>query len=118
MLKRLLRIRTGFEGMEQAVTQAVETVRAASPEEAEPEGVASQPGIAIACLSFGGGLFALAVAIAVQPQTGLWLVHVVAWLLRIYFGVGGFVVMLLGAWFLYSALRDRRDVRLAGSAVN
>ena len=114
LLKGLLRIRTGFEGMERAVAQAVATVRAASSEDAEPEGAASQPGILIACLFLGGGLLALAVAVAVQPQAGVWLVHILAWLLRIYFDAGGFVVMLLGAWFLHNALRDRRDVRRLG----
>lgn len=114
LLKRLLRIRTGFEGMERAVAQAVATARAASPEKAEPEGVASQPGVLIACLFLGGGLFALAVAVAVQPQAGLWIVHVVAWALRIWLSAGGFMVMLLGAWFLHSALRNRRSVRWLG----
>jgi hypothetical protein len=113
-LKRLLRIRTGFEGMEQAVAQAIVTVRAASSESADPENAASQPGLLVACIFCGAGLFALAVAVAVQPQAGVWIVHALAWLLRIYFGAAGFVVILLGAWFLYSALRDRRDVRWLG----
>jgi len=103
VLKRLLRIRTGFEGMQQAVAN----VRAASSGQAEPEGAACEHGILGACLICGAALFALAAAVAVQPQADVWLVHALAWLLRIYFFAGGFVVMLVGAWCLYGALRDR-----------
>jgi len=87
-LARFLKIRTGFEGMELAITQAAEAACAADPVRAAAEKAAaaaalSRRTIPAACAAFGAGALSLAVAVAVQPQAGGWLVHFVATLLRI-----------------------------------
>jgi hypothetical protein len=71
----------------------------------------------IRSLAFGAGVFSLAVAVAVavQPQAGGWLVHSVAVLLRIFYGAGGVVGLLVGAGILHSALRNRHTAP-AGAA--
>ena len=63
---------------------------------------------------FGCGVLALAVAVAVQPQAGGWLVHAVAVLLRICYGTGGVVALLFGLGILHSALRNRRTAHQHG----
>jgi len=78
----------GFEGMELAITQAAEAACAADPVRAAAEKAAaaaalSRRTIPAACAAFGAGALSLAVAVAVQPQAGGWLVHFVATLLRI-----------------------------------
>jgi hypothetical protein len=112
-LARLLKIRTGFEGMELAITQAAAAARAADPAGAAATkaaaGVAqSRRTIPGACVVCGCGVFLLAVAVAVQPQAGGWLVHSVAVLLQIFYGTGGVAALLSGAWMLHNALRGRR----------
>ena len=114
-LARLLKIRTGFEGMELAITQAAAAARAADPAGAAATKAAagaaqSRRTIPAACVVCGCGVFllAVAVAVAVQPQAGGWLVHSVAVLLQIFYGTGGVAALLSGAWVLHSALRDRR----------
>jgi len=119
-LARFLKIRTGFEGMELAITQAAEAARAADPvraaaSDAAAEAALSRRTIPGACAAFGAGVLSLAVAVAVQPQAGGWLVHFVATLLRIFYGAGGVVGLLIGAGILHSALRNRHIVR-AGAA--
>ena len=119
-LARFLKIRTGFEGMELAITQAAEAARAADPvraaaSDAAAEAALSRRTIPGACAVFGAGLLSLAVALAVQPQAGGWLVHFVAALLRIFYGAGGVVGLLIGTGILYSALRNRHTAR-AGAA--
>jgi hypothetical protein len=113
-LARLLKIRTGFEGMELAITQAAQAARAADPDgaaaaTAEREAALSRRTIPDACLVFGCGVLLLAVAAAVRPQAGGWLVHSVAVLLRICYGTGSVVALLIGIGILHSALRNRAD---------
>jgi hypothetical protein len=115
-LVRLLKIRTGFEGMELAITQAAATACAADPgraaaAKAAAETAQSRRMIPVVC---GCGVFALAVAVAVQPQAGGWFVYSVAVLLRIFYGAGGAAALLAGAGMLHGALRDRRAVRGQG----
>jgi hypothetical protein len=115
-LVRLLRMRTGFEGMELAITQAAAAARSGDPGRAAAAKEAAQsamarraiPGAWVVC---GSGLLSLAVAMAVQPQAGGWLVHSVAVLLRIFYGAGGTALLLIGAWILLGALRGRRAGR-------
>ncbi len=98
------RLRTGFEGMEAAVTQAAEAARAGAPAPA----AGSVTGVGGACLLAAGGLFSLAVAVLVRPQTGGWLVHAGALALRIVYGAGGVAIVLIGAVLLYRAWHNRR----------
>jgi hypothetical protein len=119
-LTRLLKIRTGFEGMELGITQAAEAARAADPVRAAAAKAAaaaalSRRTIPAACVAFAVGVLSLPVAAAVQAQAGGWLVHFVAALLRIFYGAGGVVGLLVGAGILYSALRNRHTAR-AGAA--
>jgi hypothetical protein len=120
-LKSLLRIRTGFEGMEPAITQAAAAARAADPERAAAQDAASRRardrhGVPMAAALCAGGLLGLAAAAVVQPQAGGWLVHGLAVLLRIYCGLAGMVFVLVGAWWLYGTWRDRRMRRKNGTA--
>jgi hypothetical protein len=115
-LTRWLKIRTGFEGMELAITQAAAAARAADPGRAAAAKAAagnarSRRTISGAYVACGCGVLLLAVAVAVQPQAGGWFVYSVAVLLRIFYGAGGIAVLLIGAGMLHSALRDRRTVR-------
>lgn len=119
-LTRLLKIRTGFEGMELAITQAAEAARAADPVRAAAAKAAaaaalSRRTIPAACVAFAAGVFSLAVAVAVHPQAGGWLVHFVATLLRIFYGAGGVVGLLIGAGILHSALRNRHTARVGAA---
>jgi len=119
-LARFLKIRTGFEGMELAITQAAAAARAADPgraaaAKADADAALSRRTIPFACAVCGCGVLSLAVAVAVAPQAGGWLVHLVAVLLRIYFVAGGIVALLAGAGILHSALRNRHTAR-AGAA--
>jgi protein-S-isoprenylcysteine O-methyltransferase Ste14 len=107
-LERWLRIRTGFEGMELAVTRPAAAARSAGPVSPAAAGSRSAEGLPAACIVCGAGLFSLAVAALVEPQAGGWLVHSVALLLQAMYGGGGAVVVLIGAWMLRGAWRDRR----------
>lgn len=106
LLERLLRIRTGFEGMELAITQAAAEARAAGP--GHPADPASRLGPIGACAVLAGGLFSLAVAALVRAQADGWLVHAVAVLLRIMYGLGGVVCVLAGLFVLARCWRDWR----------
>lgn len=115
-LARLLKIRTGFEGMELAITQAAAAARAADPGRAAAAKAAAEagrsrrmvPGASVVC---GCGVLALAAAVAVQPQAGGWLVHSAAVLVRIFCGAGGVAAVMIGAGMLHSALGSRRAAR-------
>jgi hypothetical protein len=107
-LVRLLKIRTGFEGMELAITQAAAAARGAGPERAGAETAQSRRTISGAWVACGCGVLLLAVAVAVQAQATGWFVYSVAVLLRIFYGAGGVAVLLIGAAMLRSALRERR----------
>ncbi len=107
-LARLLKIRTGFEGMELAITQAAAVARGAGSGRAGAETAQSRRTISGAWVACGCGVLLLVVAVAVQPQATGWFVHSVAVLLRIFYGAGGVAVLLIGAAMLRSALRERR----------
>jgi hypothetical protein len=118
-LARLIRIRTGFEGMELAITQAAAAARAADPAGAAAARAASKPGwsrhaVPGAGVVFGCGVLSVAVAAAVRPQAGGWVVHSVAVLLQIFYGAAGVAAALIGAGLLYGALRSRRTARRLG----
>lgn len=98
------RLRTGFEGIEAAVTQAAEEARAGAPAPA----AGSLTGVGGACLVSAAGLLLLAVAVLVRPQTGGGLVHAGALVLRVVYGATGVAIVLIGAVLLYRARRDRR----------
>lgn len=115
-LERLLRVRTGFEGMDRVISQAAADARAADPgraaaEDADSRRAVSRRKIPGACFACSVGLFSLAVAAVVQPQAGGWIVHSVALLLRIYCVIAGGLAMLIGAWLVCSAWRDRHTAR-------
>jgi hypothetical protein len=118
-LARLLKIRTGFEGMELAITQAAAAARAADPgraaaAKAAAEAAQSRRTIPFAGVACGCGAFSLAVAVSVRPQAGGWLVHSVAVLLQIFYGTAAIAAYLVGAWMLYTGLRERRTAREPG----
>lgn len=113
-LQRWLRIRTGFEGMDLAVTRAAAAMRSASPGSPAPADSASPHGLPAACLVCGVGLFSLAVAALVEPRAGGWLVHSVALLLKTMYGAAGAVAVLVGAWMLCRAWRDRSTAQQPG----
>ena len=98
------RLRTGFEGMEAAVTQAAEVARAGAP----APSAGSVTGVGGACLVSAAGLLSLAVAVLVRPQAGGWLVHAGALALRIVYGANGAAIVLIGAVLLYRAWHNRR----------
>jgi hypothetical protein len=104
------RLRTGFEGMEAAVTQAAEVARAGAPAPA----AGSVTGVGAACMASAAGLLALAIAVLVRPQTGGWLVHAGALALRIVYGATGAAVVLIGVVLLYRAWHHRRVAGQAG----
>src|SRR5512142_2154729 len=79
------RLRTGFEGMEAAITQAAEAARAGAPAPA----AGSVTGVGRACLLVAAGLLPLAIAALIRPQTGSSLVHAGALVLRVVYGVTG-----------------------------
>jgi hypothetical protein len=115
-LARLLKIRTGFEGIEAAITAAAAAARAADPVgaaavQAAAKAAQSRRAIPAACVAFAGGVLSLAIAVAARPQAGGWLVHLVAVVLRIYFVAGCLVALPISAGILYSALRQRRTAR-------
>lgn len=118
-LARLLKIRTGFEGMALAIMQAAAAARAADPGraavlKAAAAAAQSRRRIPGACAACGSGVFSLAVAAAIRPQSGGWLVHSVAVLLQIFYGTAGVAALLIGAWMLHSMLSDRRTARQPG----
>ena len=118
-LERLLRVRSGFEGMEVAIPQAAAAARAAHPgravaEDAASRRAASRRHILVACFAFAVGPLSLAMAAVVQPQASGWLVHSVAVLLRIYCVTAGAAAMLIGALLVYGPWRDRRTARQHG----
>jgi hypothetical protein len=111
-LRRLLKIRTGFEGMERTITRAVAAARAADPDRAAADYAAAarkgfQVGLPGSFLVCAGGLFELVLAATVRPQTAGWIVHDAAVLLRIYFGAVGVLCVLFGAWLVVGAWRIR-----------
>jgi hypothetical protein len=115
-LRWLPPVRSGFEEMDVAIMQAAAAARAADPDRAAAEDAASRRaasrrtvlGASFAC---GAGLVSLAAAAVVQPRANGWLVHVVAVLLRVYFGAGGAVAVLVGAGLLVSTWRNWRIAR-------
>jgi hypothetical protein len=115
-LRWLPPVRGGFEKMDVAIMQAAAAARAADPDRAAAEDAASRRAasrrtVFAASFACGAGLVSLAAAVVVQPRANGWLVHVVAVLLRIYFGAGGAVAVLVGACLLVSTWRKRRTVR-------
>jgi hypothetical protein len=107
------RLRTGFEGMEAAITRAAAVARGADPDSPLPGDNGSMRGAGLACLFAAAGLLNLGVAALIRPQTGGRLVHDVALALRTLAGVGGAAVVLISAWMLF---RTWRDQHAAGQA--
>jgi hypothetical protein len=108
------RLRTGFEGMEAAITRAAALARGADPDSPLPGENGSVRSAGGACLLAAAGLLYLAVAALIRPQTGGWLVHDAALVLRIMSGVGGVATVLIGAWVLFCAWRDQHAVGQPG----
>jgi hypothetical protein len=118
-LDRLVWVRSGFEGMDLAIPQAAADARAADPDRAAADDADSLRTISRrkvpgACSVYGVGLVLLAMADAVRPQAGGWLVHSVAVLIRIYCVIAACVAMLIGTGMLRSAWRNRRTARQQG----
>jgi hypothetical protein len=101
------RLRTGFEGMEAAVTRAAAVARGADPDSPLPGKNGSVRSVGGACLLAAAGLLYLAVAALVRPQTRGRLVHDAALVLRTLTGLVGAGVVLVGAWMLFCAWRDQ-----------
>jgi hypothetical protein len=111
-LERWLRIRTGFEGMDLAITQAA-AARAQDDDPAWSADDASSPvGGLDACLLCGLGAARVALAVLVRPQAGGWLLHAAADLLTFWWGIVGAVVGLAGVWLLCRALTRAVSARL------
>jgi hypothetical protein len=115
-LRGLPPVRSGFEEMDLAITPAAAAARAADPDRAAAEDAASRRAasrwtVLAASFASGVGMVSLAAAAVVQPRANGWLLHAVAVLLRVYFGVGGAVAVLVGAGLLVSTWRNRRTVR-------
>jgi len=120
-LRRLPPVRSGFEEMDVAIMQAAAAARAADPDRAAAEDAASRRAasrrtVFAASFACGAGLVSLAAAVVVQPRADGWLVHVVAVLLRIYFGAGGAVAVLVGVGLLVSTWRKRHTAQRARPA--
>ena len=115
-LRGLPPVRSGFEEMDVAIMQAAAAARAADPDRAAAEDAASRRAasrrtVFAASFACGAGLVSLAAAVVVQPRANGWLVHAVAVLLRVYFGAGGAVAVLIGACLLVSTWRKRHTGR-------
>lgn len=115
-LRGLPPVRSGFEEMDLAIMQAAAAARAADPDRAAAEDAASRRAasrrtVLAASFASGVGMVSLAAAAVLQPRGNGWLVHVLAVLLRVYFGAGGAVAVLVGACLLVSMWRNRRTAR-------
>lgn len=102
------RLRTGFEGMETAITRAAAVARGDDPDTPLPGKMGSAHGALAACLVTGFGVLWLAAALLIQPQTGGSLVHVAAHLLTAVSWLVGAVIVLVGVVLLGQAGHDRR----------
>jgi hypothetical protein len=103
---RWLRLRSGFEGMDLALAAAVAAIggsRNPAPEHRE-----SRHPVLYGALLIAGGVLGVVLASLVQPQVNGWFVHAAAWVLRFWFGAPGAVLMLIGAWTLYSGWHSYR----------
>lgn len=109
-LERWLRIRSGFEGMDLAVTEAVAAARADDPGWSA-DYPRSPAGLGAASLLCGLGAAVVALATLVRPQAGGWLVHAAADLLTLWYGTVGAVIALTGGWLLLRAVTRAVSVR-------
>lgn len=110
-LERHLHVRTGFEGMELAITDATARARAQAGLD-ERAGRASQASFPAAALLCGLGLAAIAAPpLLVRPQVHSHLVHVLATLLQVWWIIGGAVGILFGLCLLVSRIRNGRPGR-------
>lgn len=107
-LARWLRIRTGFEGVELSVIEAVATARAAAglDKVAAPE--STPPGYPLGLAIFAGGLIAMGCAILVHPQVDVPVIHVAATLLTIWCAFWSAVLLLVSGGILFSRVRRAR----------
>jgi hypothetical protein len=101
------RLRTGFEGMETAITRAAAVARGNDPDTPLPGKTGSAGGVLAACLVTGFGLLWLAAALLIQPQASGSLVRVTAHLLTALSWLVGAVIVLIGTVLLREAWRDR-----------
>jgi hypothetical protein len=102
------RLRTGFEGMETAITRAAAVAREDDQDTPLPGKTGSAGGVLAACLVTGFGLLWLAAALLIQPQTGGSLVRVAAHLLIALSWLVGALIVLIGVVLLGQAWHDRR----------
>lgn len=114
--ERHLRLRSGFEGMETAITEAAALARAGR----EPAAVRSDDsGYPSALLSTAAGLaFIAAAMLLVQPQDHSTFVHVAAMALRVWWVLGGVIGVLIGLGLLVSRIRagpPRPDRRVSAA---
>jgi hypothetical protein len=107
-LARWLRVRTGFEGMELSIIEAVAAARAAAglSKAAAPED--TPPGYLAGFMIFTGGLIAMGCALLVHPQVDAPAIHVAATLLTIWCAFWSAVLLLIGGIILFSRVRRAR----------
>jgi hypothetical protein len=107
-LARWLRIRTGFEGVELSIIEAVAAVRPAAglDQAAAPE--ATPPGYVAGFVTVAGGLVAIGCAILVHPQVDVPVIHIAAALLTIWYAFWAAVLLLVGGGILFSRVRRTR----------
>lgn len=101
VLLRLLKIRTGFEGMERAITGAATAALAAEPLGTSARRPRRRFKALTACVFTAVGLMSLTVAALVRPQTGGGLVRAVADVLKAFYGVAGAVIVAIGVAMLF-----------------
>jgi len=102
------RLRTGFEGVETAITRAAAVARGDDQDAPLPGTTGSAGGVLAPCLLTGFGLLWLAAALLIQPQAGGSFVRVAAHLLIALSWLVGAVIVLIGGVLLREAWRDRR----------
>lgn len=110
-LGRTLRMRTGFEGMDLAITEAAAAARAGLPDPPAGQGLSGTRPVVAASLISGVALLLLTVSALVEAQAGGWVVHAAAVLLRVWFGAWGAVLLLWGSVEFCRTWRRRHTAR-------
>jgi hypothetical protein len=107
-LARWLRIRTGFEGLELSVIEAVAAARAAAGPDKAAAPEDTPLGYPAGLAAFASGLIAMGCAILVHPQVDVPVIHVAATLLTIWCAIWSAVLILVGGGILFFRVRRAR----------
>lgn len=107
-LARQLRIRTGFEGLELSVIEAVAAARTAAGRDKAAGPEDTPPGYLAGFALVAGGLSAAGCAMLVHPQVDVPAIQVAATLLMIWFAFWSAVLLLIGGIILFSRVQRAR----------